>query len=434
MPLSDLTLQDLSACFHMPARDAAKQLGMCVTSLKKLMRKFGISRWPARKIKSLRTVSMDQSPPALVVPSRTSGTHAQPEASEDSSSHAADCKPGREGKRERDPSFTPKAETAIERDASGVWPTFSVSGLNMQTLVVANWSTLWSVQHLRKYILEPANGDSVSISDDGSKAYLSFHTQLAAVQARALCLEACRKVLERDGAARPGPSKTVVSKVEQWLPHSESPSSAGACPGSDRAAAEAGGETSKRLSPCLFRGDEESEESDHDDAVSEASAGDCQDIPVAIRDEQEEEEGSSGEPGNGQASRAGAGAAEPAPCKQELGELSLVCRQEEAARAGLEGGAPCPRWGSHRRDTPTHEGGRYTSGDTRNPQQTSAISSPSAAPVASPRPIQPLGVLDAPPTYDVGGDNMSLSHVSAIMSCGSERGFKATSSVARCAG
>jgi hypothetical protein len=45
MPLSDLTLQDLSACFDLPARDAAKKLGMCLTSLKKLMRKFGISRW-----------------------------------------------------------------------------------------------------------------------------------------------------------------------------------------------------------------------------------------------------------------------------------------------------------------------------------------------------------------------------------------------------
>ena len=37
MPLSDLTVQDLSACFDLPARDAAKKLGMCLTSLKKLM-------------------------------------------------------------------------------------------------------------------------------------------------------------------------------------------------------------------------------------------------------------------------------------------------------------------------------------------------------------------------------------------------------------
>ena len=45
MPLSDLAMEDLSACFDLPARDAAKKLGMCLTSLKKLMRKFGISRW-----------------------------------------------------------------------------------------------------------------------------------------------------------------------------------------------------------------------------------------------------------------------------------------------------------------------------------------------------------------------------------------------------
>ena len=172
-------------------------------------------------------------------------------------------------------------------------------------------------------------------------------------------------------------------------------------------------------------------------------------------------EESSGDPGNGQASRAGAGAAAPAPCKRELGELSLVCHQGQAARGGLVGGAASPRWGGHGRGTPTREGRRYTSGGTSNPQQTTVFSSPSAAPVASPPPLLPLGsspvaqaicsspallplhtaaalaallprgegVQDSP---DVGGDNMSLSHVSA-MSCGSERGIKASSSVARCA-
>ena len=40
----------LSKYFHMPIVDAAKELGMCTTMLKKLCRRCGISRWPYRKV------------------------------------------------------------------------------------------------------------------------------------------------------------------------------------------------------------------------------------------------------------------------------------------------------------------------------------------------------------------------------------------------
>jgi 2'-5' RNA ligase len=40
-PIEAVTLERLSECFGMPAKDAAAKLGMCVTSLKKAMRKHG---------------------------------------------------------------------------------------------------------------------------------------------------------------------------------------------------------------------------------------------------------------------------------------------------------------------------------------------------------------------------------------------------------
>ena len=50
---SNLTLDQLSACFHMPSDQACKQLGIGLTVLKRLCRKYDIKRWPFRKMKSL---------------------------------------------------------------------------------------------------------------------------------------------------------------------------------------------------------------------------------------------------------------------------------------------------------------------------------------------------------------------------------------------
>jgi len=48
-----ITAVELSRYFHMPERAVAKELGMCLTSLKKFCRQNGITRWPYRKLKSL---------------------------------------------------------------------------------------------------------------------------------------------------------------------------------------------------------------------------------------------------------------------------------------------------------------------------------------------------------------------------------------------
>ncbi|CDF37947.1 unnamed protein product [Chondrus crispus] len=48
-----LSYQDLSRCFHLPINSAARELGVCVTALKKQCRRHGVPRWPHRKLKSL---------------------------------------------------------------------------------------------------------------------------------------------------------------------------------------------------------------------------------------------------------------------------------------------------------------------------------------------------------------------------------------------
>merc|ERR1712127_299951 len=53
MPPTSITLEDLSDYFHLPEKQVAQQMGMCLTSLKKICRAHGITRWPFRKLKSL---------------------------------------------------------------------------------------------------------------------------------------------------------------------------------------------------------------------------------------------------------------------------------------------------------------------------------------------------------------------------------------------
>ena len=46
----DMSLHALSAYFDRPQKDAAKDIGFCVSSLKKLCRSHGLVRWPYRKV------------------------------------------------------------------------------------------------------------------------------------------------------------------------------------------------------------------------------------------------------------------------------------------------------------------------------------------------------------------------------------------------
>ena len=50
---TELTLEQLSACFHLPSERACERLGIGLTVLKRQCRKLKIGRWPYRKIQSI---------------------------------------------------------------------------------------------------------------------------------------------------------------------------------------------------------------------------------------------------------------------------------------------------------------------------------------------------------------------------------------------
>ncbi|KAK6912857.1 RWP-RK domain [Dillenia turbinata] len=49
-----LTMSDLAPHFHITMEKAAEEMSLCTTVIKKLCRRQGVSRWPHRKIKSLK--------------------------------------------------------------------------------------------------------------------------------------------------------------------------------------------------------------------------------------------------------------------------------------------------------------------------------------------------------------------------------------------
>jgi hypothetical protein len=55
MESKGLKWSDLSIYFHLSIVDAAKKLGICTTNLKKECRKFGVKRWPGRKVRNLES-------------------------------------------------------------------------------------------------------------------------------------------------------------------------------------------------------------------------------------------------------------------------------------------------------------------------------------------------------------------------------------------
>ena len=47
---TDIDIDVLRSVYNMPIEQAAKQLGVCVTVLKRICRRKGIPRWPYRKV------------------------------------------------------------------------------------------------------------------------------------------------------------------------------------------------------------------------------------------------------------------------------------------------------------------------------------------------------------------------------------------------
>ncbi|CAL5022378.1 unnamed protein product [Urochloa decumbens] len=51
--ISDVAMEDILKCIHMSKKDAAKELNISSTSLKRLCRKYNTHRWPARKFTAI---------------------------------------------------------------------------------------------------------------------------------------------------------------------------------------------------------------------------------------------------------------------------------------------------------------------------------------------------------------------------------------------
>mmetsp|Transcript_22224 Transcript_22224/g.45353 ORF Transcript_22224/g.45353 Transcript_22224/m.45353 type:complete len:330 (+) Transcript_22224:80-1069(+) len=212
---SSLTLAQLSEYFHLPEKQVAEQMGMCLTSLKKVCRAHGITRWPFRKLKSLeRTMKKTKENPA-----QSHKPHAQNKRVQ-SSSAVMKC-PQPQVKIETDAAEQTDAEISPhppagpldqvhwrlvedsscagshKSETSGgdeTWPVCSVDKENSNLLVVTNWSTLWTVHKLKQHLLKALGGSEIQFSEDGSRAYLWYTTYLAAMQARTVCEEACAQL------------------------------------------------------------------------------------------------------------------------------------------------------------------------------------------------------------------------------------------------
>jgi len=230
MPPTAISLEELSDYFHLPEKQVAQQMGMCLTSLKKICRGHGITRWPFRKLKSLertmQKVNADSS--SISAQLGKSGAEAVRSAnsSVDSSRAASptmkiDCSdtalmqpPMRRAptSNKHNPLTpgtpksisSPKAESAVQRSSQSsqavcdsAWPSFTISGTSMQQLVITNWSSLWTIQNLDQYVVRPLGVLRMTISEDGSKSYLDFSSSLAALQARRVCEEACEILRSR---------------------------------------------------------------------------------------------------------------------------------------------------------------------------------------------------------------------------------------------
>lgn len=236
-PSTELTMEELSDYFHLPEKQVAAKMGMCLTSLKKICRSHGITRWPFRKLKSLeRTMkkmnedsqqigAMTTAPSASLVIASPSPSPVQPahkhsnhgETSTISKSNRLsnfEFQPAQNHSNYGEASaISTKSNRLSDFEADDSWPCCTVSGADMRQLVVKNWSTFWTVQNMRNHLLTALGGFALRFSEDGCRAYLEFGSSLAAVQARTVCEQACDMLRDRMEASAPVMEAVTVTTI-----------------------------------------------------------------------------------------------------------------------------------------------------------------------------------------------------------------------------
>ena len=221
MPPPAITLEELTEYFHMPEKKVAAQLGMCLTSLKKICRAHGITRWPFRKLKSLErsmqkvkddndsiSFQLGKEGAEVVMTSSRCSESSRAASRSPSPCHNLFGEQLHSAlQHERHPQNSPALPSADipeilqagvhslcpasnTKEDNDLWPSFAISDA-MHTLTITNWSILWTIFHLKTHILKPLGGIEMTVSEDGSKAYLRFPSALAVIHARKVCQDAC---------------------------------------------------------------------------------------------------------------------------------------------------------------------------------------------------------------------------------------------------
>ena len=234
-----ITFNELSQHFHLPEKQVALEMGISLTSLKKVCRAHGLTRWPYRKLRSLhKTMEKSKQKTSLTVlgAAAESGSSFGKVAEQMGlKEHLKAEEVGAMAIKERaeteeaeriaviealeaeeisphplsgpldqihwksfevvsDPTHQKCKLLEIDRHKSENWPTCVLGEENANLLIVTDWSTLWTVYKLRRHLLKALGGTEIQISEDGSQAFLWYTTYLAAKQAKTVCEQACTRL------------------------------------------------------------------------------------------------------------------------------------------------------------------------------------------------------------------------------------------------
>uniref|UniRef100_A0A7S0E5L6 RWP-RK domain-containing protein n=1 Tax=Hanusia phi TaxID=3032 RepID=A0A7S0E5L6_9CRYP len=260
----EVKLDELSKYFHLPEKAVAKELGICLTSLKKLCRSYGITRWPFRKLKSLertmRKVQTEESwnsggqsngdgdsktpVPELKRKPYTVGnktvflsdeelevfkmTMGKDQASElkptpistlepslinnatmaaASSALASVIRASNENSNNFENSYGSGNTDADEENCT---VSAEVKG---NSLVIVHWSTLWSQPQLKGKLLYPLKGVSLRVSTDGVTAELEFPSAETAQRALRICRMAQSQAAQAN-APKTNPASSSAAPME----------------------------------------------------------------------------------------------------------------------------------------------------------------------------------------------------------------------------